>query len=200
MPTTPPELDFASALAENVRRLREAQELTQAELAARAGLPRATLSLLESGSANPTLSVVLRVSKALDVRLEELLETRPTDTHVYRRGELPERQRGGVTVKRLLPEHVDGLDIEQLVIPPGRTLVGIPHTPGTREYLAIDSGSVELRVSGNLHLLDAGDVAVFRGNQKHSYRNPGRGVARAFSVIAFARPSRQIASPSRKPG
>jgi len=102
-----------------VRALREGQNLTQAQLAQRAGLPRATLSLLESGSANPTLAVVSRVCRALDVRLEELLEVRAAGTQVCRKRELPERVRGGVTVKNLLPERVDGLDIEQLTIPPG---------------------------------------------------------------------------------
>ena len=31
-----------------------------------------------------------------------------------------------------------------------------------------------------------GDVVVFRGDQNHSYRNPGRKKAIAFSVVALA--------------
>lgn len=178
---------FATLLADNVKALRQARGLTQAQLSERACVPRSTISLMESGSANPTLDVALRVSRALDVRLEELLEMRATETTVFRQAELPERERGGVVVRKLLPEQVEGLDIEQLVIPPGRTLTGIPHTMGTREYLSVMSGQVELRVAGEVHRLLVGDVAVFNGNQRHSYNNPGRSVARAFSVIALAR-------------
>jgi hypothetical protein len=34
--------------------------------------------------------------------------------------------------------------------------------------------------------LEKGDALVFRGDQRHTYRNPGRGVAVAVSVVAFA--------------
>jgi transcriptional regulator with XRE-family HTH domain len=181
---TTPE-DFAPHLAENVRRLRESQDLTQTQLARRAGVPRATLSLLESGTGNPTLSVVLRVCQALSVRLDEALELRSLGTRVYRKDELPQRARGGCVVKKLLPENIDGLELERLQIPAGRTLVGVPHTAGTREYLCVDTGALELRIEGELHCLDEGDVAVFRGDQKHSYKNVSRREAKAFSVLAF---------------
>lgn len=176
---------FARPLAENVKSLREARGFTQAQLAQRAGVPRATLSLLESGVANPTLSVVLRVCQALEVRLEEVLESRAPSTQVFRKGELAERVRRGVTVRKLLPEHVEGLEIEQLHIPAGASMSGVPHAMGTREYLSVDTGVIELQVAGVPHELRAGDVAVFLGNQKHSYRNPGRSAARGYSVIAL---------------
>jgi len=34
--------------------------------------------------------------------------------------------------------------------------------------------------------LEPGDVVVFRGDQRHSYRNPGRSKAVAYSVVALA--------------
>jgi len=178
--------DFAAGLAQNVKALRAARGFSQAQLAKRAGIPRTTLSLLESGTANPTLDVALRVARALDVHLEELLEARASQTRVVKEADLLQRERGGVTVRNLLPERVEGLDIEQLVIPPGRTLTGIPHTMGTREYLSVVTGQLELRVAGESYRLGAGDVAAFHGSQRHSYTNLGRSVARAFSVIALA--------------
>ena len=63
---------------------------------------------------------------------------------------------------------------------------GTPHTPGTREYLTCESGVVELVAAGELYRLAAGDALVFRGDQRHTYRNPGRRRAVAVSVVAFA--------------
>lgn len=34
--------------------------------------------------------------------------------------------------------------------------------------------------------MEPGDVVVFRGDQKHGYRNAGPGLAVAYSVITFA--------------
>jgi len=178
---------FAGPLSDNVKNLREAQGMTQAALAKKAEVPRATLSLLESGSANPTLQVVLRVSNALGVRLEELLEPPPSDTVLYRSDELPVKARGRSSIKKLLPRSLEGVELEELSVPAGQTLVGMPHTVGTREYLIVQTGRIELHLSGEMHEVNEGDVVIFRGHQKHSYRNPGRKNARAFSVIAHGR-------------
>ncbi|HET9986886.1 MAG TPA: cupin domain-containing protein, partial [Kofleriaceae bacterium] len=60
------------------------------------------------------------------------------------------------------------------------------HTPGTREYLACELGSVELAVAGERYTLGEGDVVIFRGDQRHAYFNPGKTTAIAYSAIAFA--------------
>lgn len=178
--------NFSSTIAENVRSLREAQNLTQAGLAKRANTPRATLTLLESGSANPTLSVLVSVCNALGVRFEEILEAPPSETLVYRKQDLPTKNRRDVTIRKLLPQSIAGVDMEELLIPAGSTLVGVPHQMGTREYLTVHQGVIELRIAGELHVIKSGDVVVFRGHQKHSYRNPGKKAAQAFSVIALS--------------
>ncbi len=178
---------FSGPLSDNVRTLREVQGLTQSQLAKKAKVPRATLSLLESGSANPTLAVMIRVCNALGVRLEELLESPPSDTVIYRHDELPVKKRGASSVRKLLPMSLEGVELEELLVPAGQTLVGIPHTLGTREYLIVQTGHIELHLGAEMHLAKEGDVVIFRGHQKHSYSNPGRKNARAFSVIAHAR-------------
>ena len=63
---------------------------------------------------------------------------------------------------------------------------GVPHTPGTREYLTCEVGEVEVSVAGQTWLVGPGDVVVFRGDQKHGYRNLGDVDAIAYSVVAIA--------------
>jgi transcriptional regulator with XRE-family HTH domain len=175
-------------LAANLRQLREARGLTQQQAARLAGVPRPTWATLESGSANPTLAVLLRVAAALQVPLEELIGPPRATGTLYRADALRVRRRGAVTVRDLLPEKVPGMEIERLEIPGGATLNGIPHTPGTREYLACESGRIELATEGEVFRLGAGDVVVFRGDQRHSYRNPTTGGAAAYSVVVMAPP------------
>ena len=178
--------DHASHLADNLRILREARGLTQAQLARRAGIPRPTWSNLESGAANPTLQVLVKVASALQVTLEELLSPPRATARFFAAACVPVKQRGKVTVRKLLPEALAGMEIDRLAMPPGSQMTGIPHTPGTREYLTCETGSLELTESGQCWRLEAGDVVVFRGDQKHGYRNPGRTTAIAYSVVALA--------------
>lgn len=175
--------DLAARLAENVRQLRQARGMTQARVAKLAGLPRATWANLESGLANPTLAVLHGVAHALEVPLEELIAAPRADVAFHPQKTLPTRTRGRVVVRSLLPDNLPNTQIERLEIPPGARLVGVPHTPGTREYLTCESGELELTAGGETLVLSAGDVAVFRGDQKHSYASRGAKPAVGYSVV-----------------
>ena len=52
-------------LGRNIQTLREARGRTQEQIARLAAIPRATWANLESGAANPTLAVLLKVAQAL---------------------------------------------------------------------------------------------------------------------------------------
>lgn len=179
-------MDAASNLADNVKALRETRGLTQSQMAKAAGLPRPTWANLESGGANPTLSVLMKVAAALQVTLEEMVGAPRASARLYRASELPEQKRGKALIRKLLPDPIPGLELERMQFPPGAAFAGVPHTPGTREYLTCESGSLELSAGGERWKLEPGDVVVFRGDQRHGYRNPGRKTAVAYSAVSLA--------------
>ena len=178
--------DVAGNLADNMRKLREARGITQQQMAKISRVPRPTWANLESGAANPTLSVLVKVATALQVSVEELISGPRASAKHYRAASLPLRRRGNVAVRRLLPEPIAGLEIERMELQPRAQLTGVPHTPGTREYLTCEVGSLELAASGETWVLEPGDVVVFRGDQKHGYKNLGATKAIAYSVITLA--------------
>jgi transcriptional regulator with XRE-family HTH domain len=182
--------DIRANLAANVRRLREGRSLSQQRMAQLSGIPRPTWASLESGSANPTLTVLSRAAAALQVSIEELVGAPRTAARLFPANEVKSRRRQGATSRPLLPEPIPGLEISRMELDPGGQMGGIPHTPGTREYLTCESGRIELVASGERWTLEAGDALVFRGDQRHTYRNlDTRKPAVAVSVVCFA-PSR----------
>ena len=146
-------LATAAHLGRNIQTLRDARGRTQEQIARVAGIPRATWANLESGAANPTLAVLIKVAQALQVRLEELIEPPRRTGRLYRAADLPTRQRGLVAVRRLLPETIPGLEIERMELPARATMGGVPHTLGTREYLTCERGQIELSAGGESFLL-----------------------------------------------
>ncbi len=177
--------DVAIHLANNMKQLREARGITQLQMAKLAGVPRPTWANLESGGANPTLAVLVKVAHALQISVEELIAPPRATAKFFKAADLPVRKRGPVLVRRLLPEVISGLEMERMELAPRGQMTGTPHTPGTREYLTCESGTVELTASGARYTLEPGDVVVFRGDQKHGYRNPGRKRAVAYTVVAL---------------
>jgi transcriptional regulator with XRE-family HTH domain len=173
-------------LAANARRLREARGFSQQQIAKLAEIPRPTWANLESGSANPTLSVLTRAASALQVSIEELIGPPRTAASLTRAEDVRERKRQGARLRPLLPETISGVEISRMELSAGGRLVGIPHTPGTREYLTCERGRIEVAVSGELWQLRQGDGLVFRGDQRHTYRNPDtRHIAVAVTVVCF---------------
>lgn len=60
-------------LSHNLRRIRDAMKLSQAELAERAKLSLVAYRNIESGSAQPRVDTLLRISEVLGVKLQDLL-------------------------------------------------------------------------------------------------------------------------------
>jgi XRE family transcriptional regulator, regulator of sulfur utilization len=178
--------DLGLRLATNIRQLREARGLTQQQMAKVAKLPRATWQNLESGSANPTVSVLRRTALALSVSLEELCAPPRASARLYAKGTLPVRMRGAVAIRNLLPDRVAGMEMERMELPARSRFTGVPHTPGTREYLTCEVGRMVLVAGGERWELQTGDVVVFRGDQRHSYENPAGTVAIGYSVVVLS--------------
>jgi transcriptional regulator with XRE-family HTH domain len=173
-------------IAANIRSLRGTRGLTQQQMARLSGLPRATWQNLESGGANPTLSVLHKVALALQVTVEELISPPRAACRFYAAGSLPLKTRGQVTIAHLLPDHIPGVLIDRMELPPRSAFAGVPHTDGTREYLTCETGELTLTAAGERWVLRPGDVVVFRGDQKHGYSNPGSKIAVGYSVVLLA--------------
>lgn len=176
-------------LATNLRFLRQRRGLTQAQIAKLCGVPRSTVGQLESGSGNPTLSVLARLAGALQLSIEEVLSAPHARCAVFPKGTLPVLSRGksgSVAVQKLLPDPIPGMEIDRIELSAGGRMTGIPHRPGTREYLTCERGRITLWTEGEKHVLAAGDVAAFQGDQPHSYHNDGETTAIGFSVVALA--------------
>ena len=58
------------SVIEQYVRSRKMQEITQAELAKRAGVPRSNITRFESGNYNPSLEMMVRIADALGMTLQ----------------------------------------------------------------------------------------------------------------------------------
>jgi quercetin dioxygenase-like cupin family protein len=89
----------------------------------------------------------------------------------------------------VLPDHLLGLEIDRMELPPGSEFTGIPHRLGAMEYLVCESGSIELIVLEEKYELSPGDVVVFHGDQNHTFANREMDVAVAYIAVVIG-PSR----------
>jgi transcriptional regulator with XRE-family HTH domain len=180
---------IAGHIAQNIRQLRLIRNMTHEQLSRLSGLPRPTWSNLESGAANPTIAVLAQVAAALEVPVEELISPPKAQARLYAADSSEREQHGGVIIRSVLPDHLLGLEIDRMELPPGSEFTGIPHRLGAMEYLVCESGSIELIVLEEKYELSPGDVVVFHGDQNHTFANREMDVAVAYIAVVIG-PSR----------
>jgi len=67
-----------------VKLARVENDLTQAQLAERAGVTRQTIGLIEAGRFNPSLKLCMAIAKALNKTLDDLFWIEEEDEHAER--------------------------------------------------------------------------------------------------------------------
>src|SRR5215831_19201985 len=71
-----PEGEDGPAVGPNLRRLRTRRGLSLEKLSQRSGVSRAMLSQIELGQSAPTINVLWKIARALDVTFATLIQTR----------------------------------------------------------------------------------------------------------------------------
>jgi transcriptional regulator with XRE-family HTH domain len=179
---------LAVAIGTRVRQERQARGWTLDQLAEAAGVSRRMVVNVEQGAANPSVGTLLRISDALGVGLPALVAVpQPKPLRVTRSGDgavLWSSESGGRGMLVAGTESPDVTELWDWTLGPGDAHASEAHTPGTRELLQVQQGTVRLEVAGEPVTLAAGDAATFPGDVAHGYANPGPDPAR-FSLVVF---------------
>jgi transcriptional regulator with XRE-family HTH domain len=186
----PVSTDLAPIVGGNLRRLRGERKLSLEALGKRSGVSRAMLSQIELGQSAPTINVLWKVARALDVPFSALL-TVPTTTAGTRILRAKHSKRltshdGSFSSRALFPfDEPRRVEFYELALRAGAVEEALAHAPGTRENLTVSRGSVEIVVDGAVHSLGAGDAIVFDADVAHAYRNTGDDDALLYLVMTY---------------
>src|SRR5215470_5028365 len=167
-----------TALGERIRLERLQRHLSLEQVAARAGVSRSMLSAVERGAKVPTLLVLDRTATALDTSIARLLsEEQAARVILLRRGDQDLARDPAGWERRILSPVLPGVEFEfmRTTIGPGVDAGAFsPHAPGSREYVAIESGTLLLTIDGTPYTLQAGDSIYYAGDCVHAFVNPGK--------------------------
>lgn len=135
-------------------------------------MPRPTIAHLEAGQANPTLSVALRVARALGVRLEELVHGPEAPIVVLSLRNLPTERLPRLRRVQLVPLGVSlEAKLERLVLKAGGRMGVDP--AGGQVLLIAERGEFVLNAGGVDVPLPAESAAFLRAKTELSAISPG---------------------------
>jgi transcriptional regulator with XRE-family HTH domain len=153
-------------LAANLRRLRIARQLSLSELARATSMSKATLSSIENGRANPTVTTLSALTSALRVSLTELLEEAPLGEIRVVRASRSALDPGGGLPRRSI-DVIGAAELSEIVIPAGTVHEADPLAPGIRVHVYVIQGKLIAGPVERVTELIAGDYISFPGDVPH---------------------------------
>lgn len=185
--------DLAPVVGGNLRRLRMRRGLSLEKLSQRSGVSRAMLGQIELGQSAPTINVLWKIARALDVTFATLIQAREAGgTTVLKKSQAKVLTSSGgqFSSRALFP--FDGprrAEFYELRLAPGGKEIADAHAPGTLENLVVAEGSLDLLVGKETHRLEAGDAIVFEADVPHTYANGGAKECVMYLVMTYAEPT-----------
>jgi transcriptional regulator with XRE-family HTH domain len=153
-----------------LRELRLHSGRTQAQLSAVTGISESTLSRLESGQRKPTLELLLALSRAHDVTIDDLVHS-PADDDP-RLDQRPFQRHGSTFVP--LSRTPSGLQAYKMILPPrAADAVLEQRTHEGFDWFYVLSGRVRLVLGAHDLILGVGEVAEFDTRVPHAFGSAG---------------------------
>ena len=177
-------------LSRRVKKLRADSGWSLDELASVSGVSRSMLSEIERERANPTLSVTYRIARAFGLSLQDIIESADSassiqvtlandSAQVFRSDKQCE-------IRTLSPLNLEkDIEFYEVRLPVNGALTSQPHVDGTREFLTVIDGGVNLQSGNFKESLVKGDSATYRADVAHSIANSGKREAVLFLVVLY---------------
>ena len=182
-----------------LRAARERHGMSQRDLAGRAGLTSAAISLIEQNKSSPSVASLKRLLDAFPMTLSEFfseVEEAGTPKFFYARDEFVELspqeiglgpKAARVSLRQLGQASRHALQVLHETYPPGADTGPDLLTHEGEEAGVVIEGVIEVTVADQVRVLNPGDGYLFESRLPHRFRNIGE--ARCVIVSACTPPS-----------
>ena len=181
--------EITSGVGQRVRNERKRQALTLEALAERSKVSRAMISKVERSEKSPTLTVLVRISKGLNVTLSSLLGAEPdhAEISITRAGErtlFRDPESGFERELLSLDDSGSGLEILLHRIPARQSTGVLPvYAVPTDKYIVVQEGQLVVHLDDQDYRLSKGDTMHFSVRSPYSFSNLSRKTCVYYVVL-----------------
>ena len=170
--------DFAmdQEIGHRLKLIRSKLAMSQRQLARVSGVANATISQIEAGRLNPTVSMLKKVLDGIPMSMSEFFvdDFEMADSMFFRAEELTEIADGGVSFLQVGANlHNKSIQLLKECYQPGAGTGRHELRHEGEECGIVLSGRLEVTVADRTAVLRAGDAYYFKSEQPHQFRNPG---------------------------
>jgi XRE family transcriptional regulator, regulator of sulfur utilization len=165
-------------LGDRIRDERTRRSLSLEELARKARVSRSMLSAVERGEKAPSVLILDQIATGLGTSIARLLASEKEGRIVVLPADHQDRAvDASGWERRILSPVLPNVEFEfmRTTLSPGVNAGAfLPHNPGSREYVAVERGTLRLTIDGEVYLLKKGDSIYYAGDCIHEFENPDR--------------------------
>lgn len=130
-------------IAYNLKKLREEQNLSQGQLAERAGVSKVIISQIEKGDSNPTINTIWKLTSALGLPYTSLLEMEEPRAVYVKKKERSEISEGKYHIYNYYPKNAErNFEVYQIEMDAGCDHTSVGHCANSFEYLVLTDGKI----------------------------------------------------------
>ncbi|HIE17301.1 MAG TPA: XRE family transcriptional regulator [Dehalococcoidia bacterium] len=179
------------ALGARIREARETRGLTLEDISSRTGIDVAALQRMESGETVPPLGQLIRLGKALDMKMgyfispgveKPMTVVRKEERRVVARYGQRKAERYGYFYESLAPEKADRM-MEPFIVTLLPTDVEELSTHDGQEFLFVLDGDMKVQVGDEVELLKPGDAVYYDSTQPHLVKSATKGKTTILAVL-----------------
>jgi transcriptional regulator with XRE-family HTH domain len=174
--------DEPISIGQRVRSVREEKDLTLKDVAQRTGLESGYLEQIESGLVSPPLGALIRLAKALDMRLGRFISTgevkpftvvRKDERRVISRYTSAQEDQYGYTYESLAPDKKDRhMEPFMVTLVPSKARTDVSTHAG-QEFIYVLEGAMEVTLEDHTEVLYPGDSIYYDSTVPHLVRCHG---------------------------
>ncbi|MCU0597175.1 MAG: XRE family transcriptional regulator [Desulfobacterota bacterium] len=188
----PPQEDLTVNVAQRVKRAREERGLSLLDVSRRTGIEVPLLSEIEEGQSAPPLGTIIKLAKALNMRMGYFIsgdELRPFtivrrgDRKVVSRYDSKRDKHYGYGYESLAAYKKDRHMEPFLVTLQPSTTEEERSTHDGQEFIFVLSGRMEVRLGEEIHVLEPGDAIYYDSTVPHLVKCHGQETTRILAVL-----------------
>jgi transcriptional regulator with XRE-family HTH domain len=160
-------------MGKKIRNIRTSKGLSLAQVAEKISKTTSYLSQVERGLAEPSITALREISKALDVPMFYFLMDNKKNRCIVRKDERETLNFPGShsTFELLTPDLNHEMEVIRIELEPGASTYDEPSSHKGEEFILVLNGKMEIQIDSEFHVLNEGDSIYFLGSIPHKTTN-----------------------------
>ena len=187
-----PKEDILVKVGERVRRVRESRGLSLQDISLRTDIDVSMLKQIEEGALAPPLGTIIKLAKALEMKIGYFISgeedraytiVRRDDRKVVSRYDSKRAKYYGYEYESLAPHKKDRhMEPFLVTLEPAETEEERSAHDG-QEFIFVLEGNMEVRLGGEIHILEPGDTIYYDSTIPHLVKCHGKKTTKILAVL-----------------